>query len=72
LSKPSGNVPPHKHCPVCGVSISTSKSYCSTEHEVMDEKSQKRMRNFRTLTLLLMVVAMLALVGVTFYLRSRG
>jgi predicted nucleic acid-binding Zn ribbon protein len=72
LSKPSGVVPNHKHCPVCGVSISPSKNYCSTEHEEMDEKAQRRMRNFRSLTLLLMVVAMVALVGLTLYLRARG
>jgi predicted nucleic acid-binding Zn ribbon protein len=72
LSKPSGGVPAHKHCPVCGVSISTSKTYCTTEHEELDEKAQKRMKNYRTLTLALMVVAMLALVGVTIYLHARG
>ena len=72
MSKPSGGVPPHKHCPVCGISISPSKSYCTTEHEVMDENARKRMKNFRTLTLLLMVAAMLVLIGVTFYLRTRG
>jgi len=72
MSKAGGNVPPHKHCPVCGISISPSKSYCSTEHEEMDERAQKRMRNFRTITLLLMVAAMVVLVGVTFYLRAHG
>lgn len=72
MSKPSGGVPAHKHCPVCGVSISTSKTYCTTEHEELDEKAQKRMKNYRTLTLALMVVAMLALVGVTIYLHARG
>jgi len=71
MSKASGNVPPHKHCPVCGISISPAKSYCSTEHEEADERAQKRMRNFRTITLLLMVAAMVVLLGVTFYLRSR-
>jgi len=72
LSKPSGGVPAHKHCPVCGVSISTSKNYCTPEHEEMDVSSQKRMRNFRSLTLLLMVCAMVALVGLTLYLHARG
>jgi len=72
LSKPSGGVTPHKHCPVCGVSISTSKNYCTTEHEEMDERAQKRMRNFRTLTLLLMVFAMVAIVGVSLYLHTHA
>jgi predicted nucleic acid-binding Zn ribbon protein len=72
LSKASGGVPPHKHCPVCGVSISASKTYCTTEHEELDEKQQRRMRNFRTLTLLLMVTAMIALVGVSLYLHAHG
>jgi predicted nucleic acid-binding Zn ribbon protein len=72
LSKPSGAAPAHKHCPVCGVSISTSKTYCSTEHEEMDENAQKKMKNYRTLTLLLMVFAMVALVGVTIYLHVHG
>lgn len=72
MSKPSGGVPPHKHCPVCGVSISTSKNYCTTEHEEIDERAQKRMRNFRTLTLLLMVFAMVAIVGVSLYLHTHA
>ena len=38
----------------------------------MDEKAQKRMKNFRTLTLLLMVGAMVALVGVSIFLRVHG
>lgn len=37
----------------------------------MDERAQKRMRNLRTLTLVLMVAAMVVLVGVTFYLRTH-
>jgi len=57
---------------VCGVSISTSKNYCTTEHEEMDERAQKRMRNFRTLTLLLMVFAMVAIVGVSLYLHTHA
>jgi len=69
LSKSSGGGPPHKHCPVCGVSIAPSKTYCTTEHEEMDEKAQKRMRNFRTITLLLMVAAIIALLGVSVLLR---
>ena len=69
MSKPSGNVPPHKHCPVCGISISASKDYCSPEHEQMDENAQKRMRNFRNLTLLLLVVTMVVLVGISLLLR---
>jgi predicted nucleic acid-binding Zn ribbon protein len=72
MSKPSGGVPVHKHCPVCGVSISASKTYCSPEHEDMDLKAQKKMRSYRTLTLLLMVAAMVALVGVSLYLRSHA
>lgn len=71
MSKTAGVVPNHKHCPVCGVSISPSKNYCCTEHEELDEKAQKRMRNFRTMTLLLMVLAMVALIAVTFYLRAH-
>jgi len=54
---------------VCGVSIAPSKTYCTTEHEEMDEKAQKRMRNFRTITLLLMVAAIIALLGVSVLLR---
>lgn len=72
MSKPSGPAPPHKHCPVCGVSIATSKDYCTTEHEEVDQKTQRRMRNFRTMTLLLMVTAMVALIGVSLYLRVHG
>jgi predicted nucleic acid-binding Zn ribbon protein len=72
LSKPSGGAPAHKHCPVCGISISTSKNYCGVEHEEADEKAQRRMKNFRTITLLLMVSAMVALVGVSIFLRAHA
>jgi predicted nucleic acid-binding Zn ribbon protein len=72
LSKPSGGAPAHKHCPVCGVSISTSKNYCTEEHQEMDEKAQRRMKNYRTITLLLMVSAMVALVGVSLFLRAHA
>jgi hypothetical protein len=37
----------------------------------MDESAQVRMKNFRRLTLLLMVAAMVILVGLTVYLRLR-
>jgi len=72
LSKPSGSVQPHKHCPVCGISISPSKTYCSAEHQQLDESSQKRMKNFRNLTLLLLVVTMIALVGLSLFLRVHA
>ena len=67
--KPSGPTPPHKHCRVCGISISPSKDYCSDECRAVDESNQSRLRNFRRLTLILMVAAMIALVGISFYLR---
>ncbi|MDA4135302.1 MAG: DUF2116 family Zn-ribbon domain-containing protein [Thaumarchaeota archaeon] len=69
--KASGSAPPHKHCRVCGISISASKDYCSDECEAMDESAQVRMKNFRRLTLLLMVAAMAVLVALTIYLRLR-
>lgn len=68
----SGNVPAHKHCPVCGISISPSKDYCSDECRTMDENAQRRIRNYRRLTLFLMVGAMAALVVLSLYLRARG
>jgi len=37
----------------------------------MDESAQVRMKNFRRLTLLLMVAAMAVLVALTIYLRLR-
>jgi predicted nucleic acid-binding Zn ribbon protein len=69
--KASGSAPPHKHCRVCGISISPNKDYCSNECKEMDESAQVRMKNFRRLTLLLMVAAMVILVGLTVYLRLR-
>lgn len=69
--KASGGVSAHKHCPVCGISISTAKDYCSNECRTTDERTQTRMRNYRRLTLLLMIMAMVALVGVSVYLRLR-
>jgi predicted nucleic acid-binding Zn ribbon protein len=70
--KASGSAPAHKHCPVCGISIAPTKSYCSNECEGMDEGAQKRMKNYRRLTLILMVGAMVVLVALTLFLRARG
>lgn len=69
--KASGSSPPHKHCRVCGISISPNKDYCSAECKETDESAQVRMKNYRRLTLLLMVAAMAALVALTLYLRLR-
>lgn len=70
--KASGSVPAHRHCPVCGISIAPSKDYCSEECRQMDENAQRRIRNYRRLTLLIMVVAMVVLVGLSLFLRARG
>ena len=69
--KASGSVPAHKHCPVCGISISPSKDYCSNECREMDQNNQRRLKNFRRATLLVLVAAMAFLVVLTFYLRLR-
>ncbi|MDA4121876.1 MAG: DUF2116 family Zn-ribbon domain-containing protein [Thaumarchaeota archaeon] len=69
--KASGPSPPHKHCRVCGISISPSKDYCSTECKDLEEGTAKRMRNYRRLTIALMVGAMAALVVLSVYLRVR-
>ena len=71
MSKPSGGVQPHKHCPVCGISISPSKTYCTPEHEELDKNSQKRMKNFRNLTFILLMATVLALLGLSLFLRGR-
>jgi len=67
--KASGPAPPHKHCRVCGISISTSKDYCSEECMQADESAQARLKNFRRLSLLLLALTMAILVGLTIYLR---
>jgi predicted nucleic acid-binding Zn ribbon protein len=69
--KASGSSPPHKHCRVCGISIAPNKDYCSSECKELDESTQTRMKNYRRLTLILMVAAMAALVALTVYLRLR-
>jgi len=56
---------------VCGISISPGKDYCSTECKDLDEGTAKRMRNYRRLTVALMVGAMVALVVLSVYLRVR-
>jgi len=38
----------------------------------MDEEAQRKMKNYRRLTLLLMVGALAVLIGLTFFLRSRS
>ena len=70
--KASGSVPAHKHCPVCGISIAPAKDYCSDTCRDMDEEAQRKMKNYRRLTLLLMVGALAVLIGLTFFLRAHG
>lgn len=70
--KASGSVAPHKHCPVCGISIAPSKDYCSDQCRETDENNQKRMSNFRRLTLLLMMGAMIVLIAVSLWVRAHG
>lgn len=72
MSKPSGGVPAHKHCPVCGISISPNKDYCSPECREADEKNQNRVKNFRRISLILLLVTMIALVAVTLLLHAKG
>jgi len=67
--KASGSAPAHKHCPVCGISIAPTKDYCSNECRDMDENAQKRMKNYRRLTLVLMVGALGVLLVLSLFLR---
>ena len=67
--KASGSAPPHKHCPVCGISIAPTKDYCSNECHEIDENAQKRMKNYRRLTLFLMVGALAVLLVLSVFLR---
>ena len=68
----SGSAPAHKHCPVCGISMAPTKDYCSNECRDADRSNQRRIKNYRRLTLLLMAAAMVVLVGLTLFIRSRG
>ena len=70
--KASGGVPAHRHCPVCGISIAPTKDYCSNECRDIDESTRRRVKNYRRLTLLLMLGAMAVLVVLTLFLRGRG
>jgi predicted nucleic acid-binding Zn ribbon protein len=67
--KASGSAPAHKHCPVCGISIAPTKDYCSNECREIDENAQKRMKNYRRLTLFLMVGALVVLLVLSLFLR---
>ena len=67
--KASGSAPAHKHCPVCGISIAPTKDYCSNECRDIDENAQKRMKNYRRLTLFLMVGALAVLLVLSLFLR---
>jgi predicted nucleic acid-binding Zn ribbon protein len=69
--KASGSAPAHKHSPVCGISIAPTKDYCSNECREIDENGQKRMKNYRRLTLFLMVGALVVLLALSLFLR-RG
>jgi predicted nucleic acid-binding Zn ribbon protein len=70
--KASGSAPPHKHCRVCGISIATSKEYCSDECRDIDAGGLKKMKNYRRLTMGMMILAIAALFIFTIYLRLRG
>jgi predicted nucleic acid-binding Zn ribbon protein len=70
--KASGSVSPHKHCPVCGISIAPSKDYCSDACREVDENNRRRMSNFRRVTLLLMVAAMVVLIAFSLWIRTHG
>jgi predicted nucleic acid-binding Zn ribbon protein len=67
--KASGSAPAHKHCPVCGISIAPTKDYCSNECRDLDENAQKRIKNYRRLTLVLMVGALAVLLVLSLFLR---
>jgi predicted nucleic acid-binding Zn ribbon protein len=67
--KASGSAPAHRHCPVCGISIAPTKDYCSNECRDIDENAQKRMKNYRRLTLFLMVGALAVLLVLSLFLR---
>jgi len=67
--KASGSAPAHKHCPVCGISIAPTKDYCSNECRDIDESAQKRMKNYRRLTLVLMIGALGVLLVLSIFLR---
>jgi len=67
--KASGSAPAHKHCPVCGISIAPTKDYCSNECRDIDANAQKRMKNYRRLTLFLMVGALAVLLVLSLLLR---
>jgi len=70
--KASGSAPAHKHCPVCGISIAPTKDYCSDACRDMDEEAQHKMKNYRRLTLFLMVGALAVLIVLSFVLRAHG
>jgi predicted nucleic acid-binding Zn ribbon protein len=54
---------------VCGISIAPTKDYCSNECRDIDENAQKRMKNYRRLTLFLMVGALAVLLVLSLFLR---
>ena len=52
--------------------MAPTKDYCSNECRDADRSNQRRIKNYRRLTLLLMAAAMVVLVGLTLFIRSRG
>jgi predicted nucleic acid-binding Zn ribbon protein len=57
---------------VCGISIAPTKDYCSDACRDLDEEAQKKMKNYRRLTLFLMVGALVVLIALSFILRAHG
>ncbi|RLI24868.1 DUF2116 family Zn-ribbon domain-containing protein [Candidatus Bathyarchaeota archaeon] len=53
------NIPPHKHCKECGVSISPDKTFCSKRCESAYEKRIKKQRRMNYIFLAMMFVLLL-------------
>ena len=66
--KPSAfqNIPSHAHCRVCGVSMPKTRSFCSNECAVKDEKGKNRGKKFNRFFLGVMVILFVLLIIVQF------
>jgi len=55
------NIPPHKHCVNCGISIPPDKDFCSTKCEEEWNRMVKKKKNITYFWLLLMGILLLIL-----------
>ena len=62
------DIPPHRHCPVCGISIPPEEEFCSKKCERAWQEAMRKRK--RSATILWVLMGVLVAVGVWILLGS--